>query len=255
MPSHLSTIGFSVSSEADFIDLAERAAAQSLRVRVADGIYLRWSCASGAELWLQLDPTGDLIGMNPHFAGRNTVRVGLTATVGRSEDTPLDGAYHGWVEPQSEDPASGAYPLVFDCPSFATHVDLALPSVAEVQLTAFAHELSVYDTEAEFEAGQTEEPRFAAESFIPAGLIAAKGEEDAPPEAYAILTGRVLAAERRRNSMSGASFYWASVRCLAATYDIVADSVLVEQPPRAGGVISGAFWFSGRPLGGDRGRN
>jgi hypothetical protein len=78
--------------------------------------YLRWTGSGGEELWLQLSPRRDLIGMNPHFSGASRVRVGIVNRVTRPSDTKLDGALQAWASPQGDSPEEGAYPFVFDVP-------------------------------------------------------------------------------------------------------------------------------------------
>ena len=108
MPSHMSAIGFPLNSEEEFWELGHRAAEHAEELTVAGGRYLKWCDDSGAQLWVQIDKSDSLVGMNPHFQGNSSVRVGLTAAVARPHDTALDGAFHGWADPQSEDAESSA---------------------------------------------------------------------------------------------------------------------------------------------------
>jgi hypothetical protein len=246
LASHLSSIGFLVESDQDFLDLADRAVSQGEETRSRRGVYRRWGNASGAELWAQVDRRGDLIGMNPHFAGLGRMRVGLTERLPPpKEESPLDGAFHGWLDPK-ERPERGECPFVFDSPDFDLHRSLRLPAVVELQLAAFAHELAIYASDAAYDAANTDGQRLAAESFIPSGLFSAAGGARRSPEAHAVLAGHVLAAEQRRNPDGGAMFRWLHVRTLGGTLDVVADPDLVAGTPAVGGVITGAFWLSGR---------
>jgi hypothetical protein len=248
MPSHFSSIGFPVASQEELVDLANRVADDVEELDVPAGCYLRWSSACGAELWLQVDRDNDLIGMNPHFAGESSVRVGITARVDRSDCTPLDGAFHGWADPAEDDPQQGSYPFVFDLPDACLHAELALPAIVPVQIAAFAHEVSIFGSEEEYYASQPDEPRFASQSFIPSGLFTPGGDATVPPQAYAIFTGHVLRAERRTNDLTGRPFFWALVDTLGGIFDVVVDPELLPEPPSAGGILSGSFWLSGRLL-------
>jgi hypothetical protein len=248
MASHFSTIGLPLRSEEDFFALAEEVAGDSERIEVSDGAYLRWSSASGAELWLQIDGDNGLLGMNPHFVGESSTRVALTARLRRPGSTTLDGAFHGWADPQGGEVEGGAYPFVFDAPDFRRHDALTLPAAVEVQIAAFAHELSIFRSEREFRDSQTGEVKFATQSFIPSGLFTPGGADSGPPEARAIFTGRILRAETRWNESMNRPFHWALVETYGATFDVVIDPDLVEEEPTPGGVLSGSFWLSGTLL-------
>jgi hypothetical protein len=188
--------------------------------------------------------------MNPHFSGESAVRVGLVARIIRPDGTDLDGAFHGWVAPAGDNPESGCYPFVFDAPDFQLHHQMHLPAIAEAQVVAFAHEVSLFTSPEAHAAWQTGEIKFASQSFIPSGLFSPGGESTEPPEAQAIFTGHILKTEIRRNELTGKRFYWALVETLGGKFDVLFDPELVADSPTVGGVLSGAFWLSGRLLGG-----
>jgi hypothetical protein len=246
MPSHFSTIGFEVQSNDQFVALARQVAGTGETIAGKGGQYLRWSGGGGEELWLQVDGDGDLVGMNPHFSGRSSVRVAVHGRVQRDKDSVLDGAFEGWADPPVEgrgaDPR-GAYPLVFDSPDAGTYGELQLPGVAEVQIAAFAHEIAYHDTPEAFAASPV---GLAPQAFIPAGLLTPEGGRSEPPEAVAIFAGHVREAAVRHNSMTGREYYWALVDSLGGSYDVVIDRTLLPAPPAPGGVLSGTFWLSGR---------
>lgn len=246
MPSHLSCIGFNVESEEQFMEIAEAAAHSANPIKTRKGTYLQWCSDSGVELWLQVNKDNELIGMNPHFNGAGVARVGLTARIDRPDDTELDGAYHGWAEPEDDEPESGTYPFVFDCPDAICSVGLSLPAIVDVQIAAFAHEIELYESDEAYDSSQEGEPKFAAESFVPSGLFSPNGESAEPPAALAIFTGHILEAEELMNSMTKLSFWWAKVRTLGGVFDVVADPGIVVSPFVVGGVLSGSFWLSGR---------
>ncbi len=248
MASHLSDIGFRAESPEAFVALAERACRVGQHISVAGGVYCHWDAGEGAELWGQLDLTGRVLGANPHFGGPARMRVGLTERVTAGGGSALDGAFRGWADPPEDDPTRGSYPLLFDAPDFGTWGGLALPAIVTVQVAAFAHELTAYPSETAFEERATAQPRLASESFIPSGLFTPgpNGAPRDPPQAEAILTGRVLAAEQRVNPAGGQAFWWAQVRTFGGEIDIVADPALVRGTLAVGGVVEGGFWLSGR---------
>jgi hypothetical protein len=120
-----------------------------------------------------------------------------------------------------------------------------LPAVGDVQIAAFAHELSVFRSEREFQDSQTGELKFATESFIPSGLFTPGGETTDPPRAHAVFTGRILEAGTRWNALMNRPFRWATVQTYGGTFDVVMDPDLVEVEPVPGGILSGSFWLSG----------
>lgn len=248
MPSHFSTIGFPVESEDDLIALANSIAEEAEVIEISEGLYVRWQSSSGAQIWLQVDRDGDLVGMMPHFAGTSRVRAGLTARIMRPDATALDGAFHAWADPPDDKPEAGEYPFVFDAPDFCRHSGLTLPYLASIQLAAFAHEIDVYDSVDAFDETQTGEVRFASQSFIPSGMFTPEGGETDPPEAYGMFTGHVVQSARKRNEVTDQAFHWALVESHGASFDVVIDPEMLDVEPKVGGVVSGSFWLSGLVL-------
>jgi len=246
MASHLSDIGFQVETEKELQQLAARAYEEGEVFETSTVSYIKWAPGEGVELWLQLDRANDVIGINPHFSGSSVMRVGLTQRLVRSEARPLDGALHAWANPEGEDPETGAYPFVFDVPDYYL-IDVAeLPAIAKIQLAAFAHELQSYDNDEAYAESQSDEIKFASESFIPAGLFSPGGEATGPPEAHAIFTGHVLEASIITNPVTGVEFCWAKTKTIGGEIDVVADPALLNGLLIKGGVLSGYFWLSGR---------
>jgi len=249
MTSHFSTIGLPVASVEDMNSLANRIGLLAKELAAPGGVYLHWSDPSGAEMWLQVNASNELIGMNPHYAGQSAVRVGLTARLPSTGPSELDGSFHGWAGPPADDaPDMGYYPFVFDAPDYQLHEGLSLPARREVQIAAFAHEIAAFETVAAYEASQTGDLQYASQSFIPSGLFTPDGESTVPPQARAVFAGHVLAADKKINVLTDRAFYWALVETYGGAYDVVIDSNLLPSVPVVGGVISGSFWLSGRIL-------
>lgn len=247
MPSQFSAIGFDVKSGEDLAALASRVADAAEKIKTPVGMYLKWAPPSGEQLWLQVKPNGDAMGMNPHFAGKSSLRVALEARVSRPTHTPLDGTFLGWANPPAGAVAGGDYPFAFDSPDAALHADLALPAVVHAQVAAFAQQVSVYESRSAYDAAQRAQGQaFASQSFIPSGLISPAGEPINPPEPHALFAGHVIEAEQRHNAVSGTAFWWALVETIGGTFDVVIDRALLSNGVRAGQVLSGWFWLSGR---------
>lgn len=246
MPSHLSSIALPVNEQADLAALADRIGPLATPDEANEGTYWRWSSECGAEVWLQADTNGDLVGLTPFFSGDARIRVRLTARVARPGDTPLEGAFHGWADPDDGVSESGAYPFVFDAVDYANYSEVSLPAIVTAQIAAFAHEVSVYPTVDAYDASQTDGLKFASRSFVPSGLFSPNGEMSEPPGSMAIFTGHVVATERKTNSLTGARYDWARVDTLGGSFDVLIDPELCDSAPVAGGVISGLFWLCGR---------
>ncbi|HUS17763.1 MAG TPA: hypothetical protein VM536_22435 [Chloroflexia bacterium] len=267
MASRLSDVGFRIEAPA-VLALAEDTCRFGEQIAVHGGRYCYWAVGEGVELWVARNPRGQFVGLAPHFSGAARMRMGLTArlaspggpTAGVAarlltrvvtgkpiRPTPaLAGCFHAWADPSGEDPESGAYPLVFDAPDFATHAGLLVPGIVTVQVAAFAQELRVFADDAAYDAEPRDGLRMAAESLIPSGLFAFDEEDPAEPRPVALLGGHVLAAEQRVNPATRQPFWWAHVRTFGGEVDIVADPDLVNAPMEAGGIVQGEFWLSGR---------
>jgi hypothetical protein len=254
MASNFSNIGLQIGSPQEFQDLATKAAGRSTPVPTfVGGAYLHFSTPEGVELWIQVSPDKDIVGCNPHFAGssRHVADEGFAVDIARIisiDGAPLDGRLVGTI---ASEEASGC-PIVFDVPDFRQYAArLTPPTRAKFQIAAFPHEFTASPSEESFRADQAAKlggPGMAAESFIPSGTFRPGGDSIEPPEAQAVLAGRILAAERRINSFSGHAFYALSVKTLGGVIDMPVDPQLISSAPVVGGVVFGSFWLSGRLL-------
>jgi hypothetical protein len=172
--------------------------------------------------------------------------VSLTRRFERAEDSPLEGAFRAWANPPAGRSDDGDYPFVFDAPDFDLHRELPLPHVGQLQIAAFAHTLEAFADEESYYAQQPQSPRFAAESFFPAGLFHHQPGQVEPPPAEALLVGRVVEHERIRNPFSGNHFHWARLRTLGGELDLVADPEVVQGSIYKGGILQASCWLSGR---------
>jgi hypothetical protein len=244
MPSHFSSIGFPIETEEDLEEIAPRMLEGGEIISVKQGQYVRWTGAAGEEMWWQLQEDA-VLGVNPHFAGKSSTRIALQSRIQREEDTTdLDGAFQAWM-PAAEGGAE--YPFVFDSPDALTYGNLEIPALVDVQITAFAHELSCHASVDAYEAAQpNNRPKLASRSFIPIGLFAPDGAKAKIPEAHATFAGDVVEAATYKNALTGLPYYWALVDTLGARFDVVADPTLLDAAPVAGNVLAGSFWLSGR---------
>lgn len=247
MPSQFSSIGFHVASGEDLAALATRVADRADTIDAPEGQYLKWAPPSGEQLWLQVKRSGDAMGMTPHFEGRSEVHARLEARVARDTHTPLDGTFLAWARSDGHDAPGGEYPFVFDCPDARVHDTLELPASVVLQVAAFAQQLTVHESEAVFHDHQASQgTSFASRSFIPSGLVSPAGEPVTPPESHALMAGHVADAGPRTNGVTGAGYWWALLDTVGGTFDVVVDPAILDAPIRAGNVLSGWFWLSGR---------
>lgn len=243
--SNLSDIGFPVQSEQDVNVLITETIKYVESIRCPNGFYLRFSDASGAEIYLQGNIEQELIGFNPHFDGKSRRKVRLTKAIER-DSSELDGGFQAWANPTLE---SGEYEFVFDVPNFRLYNEIDFSQTQEIQLTAFAsNDFKVFSNEAAFYYRQDAETQMSANSFFSSGLFLTRDSliatESARP--IGIFAGEIKEFELKTNELSEANFYWFLVETSGGEVDIVADVKLVPIEPNIGGIVSGQFWLSGK---------
>ncbi len=249
--SNLSDIGFPTPDEQAVNDMIWHVIEMTAPIKCSHGLYLKFSDESGAEIYLQGNFKQELIGFNPHFAGKSRRKVGLAKKIER-DSSELDGGFHAWANPDEEKIIdSGEYPFVFDVPDFRVNEDIEIPKLCEIQLTAFAsNEFQIFDNEKDYYDSQEDETKMAAKSFIPSGMFLP--DENAapidPPRPIGIFAGEIKEFKLRTNKVSGVKFYSFLVETLGGEVDVVADPKLITQEPKIGGIVSGQFWLSGKIL-------
>ncbi len=248
MPSHMTALGFPVTTEQDFRHYVYQASEFGRKIETPNGSYTLWEVGNGIELWVQTNLHKRILGMKPHFRGQTSMPVGLMKHVSRQEQTILDGAFYAWADPITDDPESGKFPFVFDLPDYDTYHAVLLPCTTDVQLAAFAHHLTGFANEETYMASQHEDIKFAPESLISSGLFTPEGKIKEPPLAEIIFNGRVLETARLTNPVTRQKFYWARVRTTGGVVDVVADPQIVQGQVVQDGIVNGTFWLSGRLL-------
>ncbi len=247
--SNLSDIGFPTPDEQAVNEMIMHVLELAKPIKCEQGFYLKFSDASGAEIYLQGNFDQELVGFNPHFAGKSRRKVGLTRKIER-DSSELDGGFHGWANPfETDSEISGEYPFVFDVPDFRIVEIENLPFVREIQLTAFAsNDFKVFASEEDYYASQEDDAKLASKSFIPSGLFLpdANNSEIDPPRPVGIFAGEIKEYEVKTNELSGHQFYWFLVETLGGETDVVVDPKFVTEQPHIGGIISGQFWLSGK---------
>lgn len=246
--SNFSNIGFRVTTQEELQHLLEKVYRTSTPIKIDEGAYYVFTDSSGAELYIQFNTKQEFLGVNPHFKGKSKRTVSLTNSVLRPE-SELDGAFHCWSsQPEDNNPDSSAFPFVFDVPDFKSIGQIDFPKKFEIQLTAFAQELSIYDSEKHYDENQTAEPKWATHSFAQSGLFSFEegGSDPNPPQATGIFTGIIKQLAKKKNELTNEEFYWFLVDTLGGEIDVVADPRYFEKEPFVNGVLQGLFWLSGR---------
>ena len=263
MTDHFSVIGFRSRSAEELAAMVSKLPDTGAYSQpCAPGYYYRWQSDSGSELWVHLakDPNVgneklSIVGVTPFFHGGGRVSVRVMKKRQRPSDNAFEGAVFVEIEPGPR-PHQCATVALLDIVDYAIWANRVTPFLAQAQIAAFPHEVSVFASEEEFAAAQAnEQVKFAPESFFASGLFSASGEAgghtvfhdpsaaefDAPARAF--LTGRILSAERRTNSVTGQTFLTALVKTVGGTIDVVADESLAHEDLAPGSIVQGEFWL------------
>lgn len=244
MPNHMTAVGFPVNGDVEFNHYAVITQFNGQLIETGAGAYRRLAAGSGVELWLEEDDQGTLKQMNPHFFGTARMRVRIVNRVVTPRGATVNNAFEAWADPEGDyGDEPGAFPFVFDSPDFHLYDSMELPTIEEVQIAAFAEDVSVYRSEAELRAADTGALEYAVESFVPLHHFAGEG---AMSVAYAKISGRVIETRMIENQRTPESFCWARLRTYGGELDMVADHALLERTPEEGDIIFGYFWLSGR---------
>jgi hypothetical protein len=242
MANRFSDLGFAVETKDDLHALLDAAIEAGEMSALDPQHYLCWTPGSGIEIWLSAEGNM-LLGVAPHFGEAGTVTVGAVE-LSFADEAQLDGRLRAWMDPPTGDPTTGAYPFVCALVEGRAHREhLAQPTCVTLQLAAFAESLTCWPDDAAYAAATAEsEAQFAPESVIPAGLFTTE-----PPSPEALVTGHVLAVERRVNPATGAAFYVLRLHTYGnLDLTLLADPALLATPPVIGGVAQAVCWLSGR---------
>lgn len=246
MPSHFTSIGFPAETVEEIEALALQIIDLTRTFNCPKGRYLRWASGEGAELWLQMDEDYNLIGVTPFFQKKSVINVGITAVLRRTDDTALEGAIRGWVNPKHSNPRVGAFEFVCDIVDIGRFPNLDVPCISPIRLSAFAYNVDAFSSLEAFQSSEVGQGKSDPESFTPSGLTSA-GQGISPlPESYAEISGRVVETAVLRNVHSQREYHWILVRTDGGIVDMVCDPFLVTEPITPGGIVSGYCWLCGQ---------
>ncbi|KQO60333.1 hypothetical protein [Curtobacterium sp. Leaf261] len=232
MASTLSCIGLGAATREQFGELIARIGAASDASTTVDGVTVhRWRDASGAEVSLALDQDNELAEIVPTLDVTSVPRLPVAhlGDLGRGP-APL---CHAAVFEDGEQVTA----LAFDT---AQSWDLGIRTIAprfDAHVVALGVAMTAYADEADFLAasssGASAAARFAPESFIPSGMFGNT------PSAQSVLSGTVLSAERRTNTLSGQDFIVVEVRTVGFTAAVCLPIDDFPELPTVGGILSG----------------
>lgn len=269
MTDHFSVIGFKAGSAQELAGLLSMLPEKGGEPKPCrPGFYYRWHSDTGSELWIHMQKddappaAGEranarlaVVGVTPFFKGEGRVSVRVTHFRQRPSDNAFEGAAFVEIEPGAQVHQCATVAL-FDLVDFACAAERPTPFITTAQITAFPHQLSIFENVATFEASQAgEEVKFAPKSFFASGLFTPVDDPEggptfhdpdssefrAPSKAY--FTGVVEKSDLRHNPVTNQNFRWALVSTLGGTMDVVAADTAVIRP---GMIVQGEFWLCGR---------
>lgn len=236
MANHFEAVGLKVNSIEDLEFFYSQCAELGTVIDTKSGKYFFWNMGSGAELWGQLDSNNDA-GINPHFSGESLFEAVIENEIKDDEKPIMDGSLYC----QS---VHGQFPFAVDIPNLAAK-NIEFPQTCSLQISAFAHNINIYESEEDYDKQNTQEPKFATEHFLPSGLFTEEGQT---ATAHAIFGGWVIKTEKRKNPVTGLDFYYALVKTYGGEIDVVIPPDLMENEDKLqkNSILSGSFWLSAR---------
>ncbi len=237
MASHYELIGLNVKSIDDLKHYYQNGIELGDKIETEMGSYFLWKIGRGIELWLQANKDGKL-GINPHYFGTSEFKAEIKKRNINLNHTLLDGSLQCLSE-------EGGYPFIVDLPDFATYKNIKIPQSVILQITAFPHNINIYESEEDYYKKNTSENTFAAEHFVPSGMFNTENSL----EADALFGGKVIKIEKIKNLITRKDIYCAKTKTYGGEIDVLLTSSLLEgKELKVGNNISGHFWLSAKIL-------
>jgi hypothetical protein len=214
--------------------------------------YLKWSVGEKLELWASHNDGSFGPLFFPYYAGDSRMRVALLEKTPRRKALRADGAFYcrgdasagaGWV--------AGRCPFVFDTLGYRRHDGLSLPRMNDVQVTAYAFEITGYEGEEEYdEANPADEQGYGWDykHFVPLCMTAPRGEGGELQDACAEVSGYVRDTAIVTNPLTGHDFCWARVETIGGEVDVVCSPDRLNGYLAVGGVAVTSCYLFGRLL-------
>ena len=267
MIDHYNDLGFALRNDNDLQAVIERAFSAGRKLNCESGNYLVWRPGSDIELWVQTDRDDSIIGCMPHFMGLARVSLEIEEFVWvDTVDTALEGILSCYSCPDADGFAEDTgVPVLADSPDFGiVRQSLTCPTKVRAQLAAFAHEISCFSDEEEYEEAQQPElpPRpmgpepedpierarkridrmtRAPESYFPLGQFSQ------PQTSRIGFAGSIRRTRRLSNPVTTQEFYHMVVKTYGGlVVDVVADPSMVKGTPVDSGILEGVCCLSAR---------
>lgn len=219
-------------------------------VETAGMRYLKWSIGEKLELWTRFKDGAPEPLFYSYYAGDARMQVALVEKTPRREPSRADGAFFcrgcacagaNWV--------AGRNPFVFDTPDYHRYDGLSLPRMHAVQLTAFAFEMKAYENEEEFDVAYPPDEQdycWDYQHFIPACMIAPRGEDGELQPAAAEVSGFVQDTGIITNPITGIDFCWARIETIGGEMDVVCSPERLSGYLVKGGIAATTCYLFGR---------
>jgi hypothetical protein len=251
----------SVSTNDDMIKLFDYASKNAEKIPCNGiGYYSKWLSKTGAELWIHVNKSDEIIGVNPFYDGQSNFSIGIINKVKTNNEKYNDFVclLYAWVNP-NDDLDGGDTQVIFDCVNIAAVGKIEIPCKKIIKLSAFAHELSVFPNEENYKFEQEKQYgkiRLASKSFFPTGLFSPNEcndvkENETEYESFemipeAVFTGIILDYKEYKNEITQNNFFWIKTETYGGIIDVLADPTLIEKELKKNGIISGVFYMYGK---------
>jgi hypothetical protein len=269
MARRLADIGFPIENDRGYQSLRLQVAEEGEIIYTPFGSYFFWSPSKGVELWGKAMPEAIIGHLHPHFMGKARMHVAIVERKAYEENHPLaEGFFVAYPNPvkgqgflskhfclQYGDGTYSSYiPFLFDAPDYDRYVELELPFIAEIQITAFPLYLQAFETEDDFidwqlegDKSEEEDPGFwSGETFCPYTATHKRKSKDDYPAPMAMIAGTILDTAILDNEATGAAFCWAKVITTAGEIDVVASPDIINGYVVQDGVLNCDAFLSGR---------
>lgn len=270
---HLEDIGFPVPDAKSYMNLGLRVAEEGETVQTPVGTYLLWSPSDGIEVWVKVVPEGEHTYIHGHFKGTARMRVAIVDKKEYESNALAEGFFVAYPNPvkgqgfidknvnchYGDGTYSSYIPFVFNAPDFDKYVDVPLPFLADIQLTAFPFAVKSFESEDEWIDWQLEKEIFApkengersyfgAGAFCPEAVAHTRKDKDDYPKPTAFIAGTIIDTAILSNPETGEDFCWAKLKTKMGEIDVVAAPDILDGPIVQDGVFTCHAQLSGRIL-------
>lgn len=188
----------------------------------------------------------------PGFDGKTYQEVNSLKYI-ENQSTGFEKLISLWM---GKDQDGGGYPLIVALPGYYLENIGKLESVEKIQITLFSYgNIEYYKNENEFEQKYPKNEQgigLGSQMFIPSGSFpplnekSEENKEDFVPQPECLCYGKVVSAVKLTNKIGGGDFWHIVLDTYSAKYDVVADAEILSECPKAGEIIGGSFYVSGR---------